>query len=80
MKKLLVKNLAAVCVFAFGVASALVMMFVFIATCGMLAGKWALLQVLALLGMASGFMVLTACSMAVCEYYGNTFWRDTHGE
>ena len=75
MSELLVKNLAAVGVIAFGVMSALFMMTTLFMTLGMLAGEWALLHVLAMLGMAVGCMVLTACCMAVCEFHGNAFWR-----
>lgn len=75
MRKLLVKNLAAVGVITFGVASGLMILTALFMCIGMLAGEWAVLHVLAMLGMAAGCMVLTACSMAVCEYHGNAFWR-----
>lgn len=75
MSELLAKNLAAVGVIAFGVMSALFMMTTLFMTLGMMAGEWALLHVLAMLGMTAGSMVLTACCMAVCEYHGNAFWK-----
>mgnify|MGYP003304377806 CR=1 FL=1 len=80
MSKLLIKNLAAVGVIAFGVMSALFMMTTLFMTLGMMAGEWALLHVLAMLGMTASSMVLTACCMAVCEYHGNAFWRGKHAE
>lgn len=75
MSELLVKNLAAVGVIAFGVMSALLLLTTLFMTLGMMAGEWALLHVLAMLGMTASSMVLTACCMAVCEYHGNAFWR-----
>ena len=81
MSELLVKNLAAVGVIAFGAVSGLMVLTALFMVIGMLAGEWALLHVLAMLGMAVGCMVLTACCMAVCEYHGNAFWRgEKHAE
>ena len=81
MNELLAKNLAAVGVIAFGATSALMVLAGLFMVIGMLAGEWALLHVLAMLGMAVGCMVLTACCMAVCEYHGNDFWRgEKHAE
>lgn len=75
MSKLMTKNIAAVGVIAFGVMSALFMMTTLFITLGMMAGEWAPLHVLAMLGMTAGSMILTACCMAVCEYHGNAFWK-----
>ena len=80
MSELLVKNLAAVGVIAFGATRALMVLVGLFMVIGMLAGEWALLHVLAMLGMAVGCMVLTACCMAVCEYHGNAFWRGKDAE
>lgn len=75
MSKLLTKNLAAVGVVTFGVATALMMMTTLFMCIGIFAGEWAVLHALAALGMTAGFAVLTACCMAVSEWHGNAFWR-----
>lgn len=75
MNELLIKNLAAVGVVVFGVATALMMLTTLFICIGMMAGEWAVLHALAALGMTAGFAVLTACSMAVCEWHGFVFWR-----
>ena len=75
MNELLIKNLAAVGVVTFGVATLLMLLTTLFICIGMMAGEWAVLHALAALGMTAGFGVLTACSMAVCEWHGNVFWR-----
>ena len=75
MNVLLVKNIAAVGVVTFGVATLLMLLTTLFICIGMMAGEWAVLHALAALGMTAGFGVLTACSMAVCEWHGNVFWR-----
>lgn len=80
MSELLTKNLAAVGVVTFGVATLLMLLTTLFICIGMMAGEWAVLHALAALGMTAGFAVLTACCMAVCEYHGNAFWRGKHAE
>ncbi|MBQ2991111.1 MAG: hypothetical protein IJD60_07455 [Clostridia bacterium] len=75
MSKLLTKNIAAVGVVTFGVATLLMLLTTLFICIGMMAGEWAVLHALAALGMTAGFAVLTACCMAVCEYHGNAFWK-----
>ena len=80
MIKLLAKNLAIVGAVTFGVATALMMLTTLFICIGLMSGEWAVLHALAALGMTAGFAALTACCMAVCEYYGVHFGREMHGE
>ena len=41
---------------------------------GMLAGEWAFLHVIAMLGISAGFGILTACFIALYESLGGTFF------
>jgi len=41
---------------------------------GMMAGEWALLHVVAMLGITAGFGILTACFIALYESLGGTFF------
>lgn len=75
MNELLIKNLAAVGVVTFGVATLLMLLTTLFICVGMMAGEWAVLHALAALGMTAGFAALTACCMAVCEWHGFVFWR-----
>lgn len=42
---------------------------------GMMAGEWALLHVVAMLGITAGFGILTACFIALYESLGGTFFQ-----
>ena len=80
MSELVVKNLAAVGVIAFGAASGLMVLAALFMVIGMLAGEWALLHVLAMLGMTGGFGVLAALCAALVEGYGGKVFADEKGE
>lgn len=75
MGKLLVRNLACVCVVAFGVAGAMLLLLSLFMLLGVMAGEWAVLHVLAMIGMSAGFMILMAVCMAVAESCGVVFWK-----
>lgn len=80
MKKLIARNLACVGVTAFGVCTALALFSVFVMCIGMIDGEWALLHVLAMAGIATGFMLMTAVCMAVAESLGAAFWRTSKAD
>ena len=78
MGKLLVRNLACVGVVAFGVSGAALLLLSLFMLLGVMAGEWAVLHLLAMIGMSAGFMILMAVCMAVAESCGVTFWKGDH--